>query len=102
MSDWLDELKKLDAAATLGPWQNEFDYIHSKETGETLCRGDDYGDMELIAKTRNALPKLIAIAEAAKAVTDNAMKERLPDTIKEHNYYVIFERYLVALHEALR
>jgi hypothetical protein len=77
----LDELKRLDAAATPAPWAIEdtddgFRYVmatHDRPWRQPICSNVTYyptavgvQDQALIAAARNALPKLIAVAEAAK------------------------------------
>lgn len=61
----LDRLKELEAKATKGPWQadrNFVDHHHAK----SLCScHTGPADAALIAAVRNALPHLIAVAEAA-------------------------------------
>lgn len=70
----LERLKELEAKATPGPWQAVGNGVHAKDraiAGEgflfdhegVLCDDDD---ARLIAEMRNALPKLLALAEAAK------------------------------------
>lgn len=75
----LEEIKALIEAATPGPWEANgtgayvammsiFDdkirkYVSAPQTG--MCVSD--GDIAFIAASRTLLPKLLAVAEAAKA-----------------------------------
>lgn len=91
----LEELKKLCDEATPGPWDFEYGvsmrtawkleslekHPNSYETvlwldgGKNLDLDAETGrveqNMEFIAAARDALPKLIAVAEAAKFIEDN-------------------------------
>jgi len=69
----LDELKRLDAEATPGPWRDT-DYGVERvgvygEIVEDPRMGEP--DRALIAAARNALPALLAVAEAAEAIHVN-------------------------------
>jgi len=73
----IDRLKELDAKATPGPWQSVEYGVHSRKKAiagrgfgplidnhvcdTVIC---DQSDAELIAASRNALPKLLAFVEA--------------------------------------
>jgi len=80
----LDELKKLEQAATPEPWKpdRETGFCHVYKDGKRTrsiadtgpTRNGSYGshsswnNTQLIAASRNMLPKLIAVAEAAKII----------------------------------
>lgn len=82
MTDWLNDLESLERDATPGPWEAAMDgwTIRPKadETPErrgtrittTWATGGaiekQVADAEFIAAARNALPKLLRIAKAAK------------------------------------
>jgi hypothetical protein len=70
MIDRLRELKDLEAKATPGPWwavQNEIDHADVRnDRKRSLVTARFVDDAALIAEARNALPKLLAIAEAAR------------------------------------
>jgi hypothetical protein len=66
----LERLKKLEEAATQGPWE----VTKTSYPGQVLLvRGDAFtastqlptSDAKLIAEIRNVLPKLLAVVEAA-------------------------------------
>mgnify|MGYP003638061327 CR=1 FL=1 len=68
----IKQLKALEAAATSRPWNvgrgiiiNEAEYggLNISRTATMADKGDD---LELIATTRNMLPELIAVVEAAE------------------------------------
>lgn len=73
MSDPLDDLDALLAAATPGPWRHSADEAHlapyvADPHGHTITilrtpRGE--ADARLIAALRNAAPDLLAVARAA-------------------------------------
>jgi hypothetical protein len=69
----LDELERLLAKATPGPWARCHDTVVLAEDGFTTVCGlasDDIGtgaDIAAIAALRNLAPKLIAVARAAEA-----------------------------------
>lgn len=79
----LSDLKKLSDEATPGPWHgcvgDELDHweLYNPETGEHVVQ-DDSGvdpraeDIEFICAARTYLPKLIAVAEAARKLADDA------------------------------
>jgi len=64
----LDELKALDAAATPGPWHSASWGVGDGGVDVVFYPDIDSADAALIAAARNALPKLLAVAEAAKRV----------------------------------
>jgi hypothetical protein len=77
----IDLLKELEAKATPGPWRySDSDelILDSENTLLFPCWGNiklqqdyDYSDVLLVPNIRNALPKLLAVVEAAKqAVLD--------------------------------
>ena len=72
-----DELRRLEKAATPGPWAVESDGVYNDTRSYMVVPlGDseqDDADAALIAAMRNALPALLDVAEAAQAVcgTDN-------------------------------
>lgn len=86
MTDPLDTLRALEAAATPGPWHADEGFggvwvvtgaptdfavhPHEKDTEyAVLARGDygaSYKDADLVVAMRNALPALLTIAEAAQ------------------------------------
>jgi hypothetical protein len=87
----LDRLKKLEAAATPGPWKLEPDSSDGKDefwgywhqTGPLSCPGKDPNpDTELAAAARNSLPALIAVAEANKKLIKRVreLSELFPNT----------------------
>lgn len=72
LTDWLSELERVEKAATKGPWTRNRTYQHT----DPICRFggglwaiyppldsevSDSKDSALIAQSRNALPKLLAI-----------------------------------------
>jgi len=64
----LDELKRLDAAATPAPWiYDHGDILDADLSGLLRDVECDTRNTRLIAAARNALPALLAVAEAAKA-----------------------------------
>jgi len=77
---YLTELRELEKAATRGPWLHRSEKwaekVYVMQIGDdeplTVCGldGDVYGqaDGKLIAAMRNALPHLLAVAEAARRV----------------------------------
>lgn len=69
----LELLKKLEAEATSGPWTyyDKYDYdgvlagkTKIMENRAYYPSAPDSRDMQFIAEMRNALPKLLAVAEA--------------------------------------
>lgn len=66
----IERLKELEAKATIGPWRNDFngDIWHGGKPRDWVGRCSD-ANAALIASARNALPALIAVAEAAKAAS---------------------------------
>jgi hypothetical protein len=105
----IDRLRELDSAATPGPWSY---FISSYDNGTMFITDDASGDEQtvradwlseadaaLIAEARNALPKLLAIVEAARDVLENVS----PDDDHEGaflDYLVPFEE-IEALRKAL-
>lgn len=74
----LDQLKALEAAATPGPW-----IIKTGTTRAIGAAGDvvvglisNQADAELSRAARNALPDLIAVAEAAREWVDYQVYEK--------------------------
>jgi hypothetical protein len=78
----IDRLRELDSAATPGPWRTYHDGLtldgEERQLVSEVADDTDYGavakwmtpaDAALIAEARNALPKLLAIAEAARMVS---------------------------------
>jgi hypothetical protein len=69
----LDELEKLEKAATPGPWK--WSLRHESHDREAFAKGPSHlgdhnyqkarADAELVAAARNALPDLLKIARAA-------------------------------------
>lgn len=94
----LDELKRLEARATKGPWKDWIEYRGARRTN-IIARKDDplhsigsvnVNDSEFIAAARNALPALLRVVEAAReyymarsCYTDGAVKDRLRDALRE-------------------
>lgn len=72
----LDELERLEKAATAGPWVNQHNtdgsiWDHKNTQVCTLSEFDERPeDFEAIAALRNAAPALIRIAKAAQALVD--------------------------------
>lgn len=67
----IDELKKLCAAATPGPWESRMNPWTYRGTVGAKGRGvvaetSTFEDGDLIAAAVTMLPKLLAVAEAAK------------------------------------
>jgi hypothetical protein len=68
----IDELRRLEAAATPRPWHvaDGARYVTTKpdEAGKVIARGNANGveNAALIAATRNALPLLLDVVEAAR------------------------------------
>jgi hypothetical protein len=77
MSITIDQLEKLEKAATPGPWTiGRGVVINGAEYGglnisRTATMGDKGDDLELIAAARNALPALLAVAKAAAVIAEN-------------------------------
>jgi hypothetical protein len=77
----LDELERLLAKATPGPWARCHDTVVLAEDGFTTVCGlasDDIGtgaDIAAIAALRNLAPKLIAVAREAEEVADEFKRE---------------------------
>jgi hypothetical protein len=111
----IDRLRELDSAATPGPWKEYLrGYVVADASPQDDATPDDevgtyfsaelYGpnidaDAALIPEARNALPKLLAIAEAARDVLENVS----PDDDHEGaflDYLVPFEE-IEALRKAL-
>ena len=83
----LEHLKQLEAGATPGPWRGD---VYGR-----VCDADDeqfidvwrrvhQQDVHLIAEMRNALPKLLAVVEAAKQAAldcDDAGCELIADNL---------------------
>ncbi len=107
----LSDLKKLCDDATPGPWKASDEilgavtYMDPKYNLETNIFGldiDDYAitrhkpDAEFIAVARTMLPKLIAVAEAAKRCDENAKYIDL-----ESRFYEIDIQVFLRLNEAL-
>jgi hypothetical protein len=76
MMNMIERLKKLEAVATPGPWKcgirkDASLWLSMGEFGITRHAQFDFAgfkdDAEFIALSRNALPKLLAVAEAARA-----------------------------------
>ena len=71
----LERLKELEAKATPGPWESVDFGVHSERVaiaGRGFLVNDEVdsvychqSDADLIAEMRNALPKLLAVVEAA-------------------------------------
>lgn len=78
----VDRLRELEAKATPGPWRTEalsigtrvrFSDSERRWSDDSVCAIESdmqYADAALIAATRNALGKLLAVAEAAMALRD--------------------------------
>lgn len=75
----LDELRRLNEAATPGPWStfgvgDEYEttpYLKCGEGGFTTSWDEEkLDDLELIVAMRNALPKILACIEAQDALND--------------------------------
>lgn len=69
----IDELEKLDREATPGPWEVDkswsttaISFAGWSKLGYMGFNVADEADAELIAKTRNALPKLVAVVRASE------------------------------------
>lgn len=80
----LEELKKLCDEATPGPWeQGPIRLIYSRDpvgmsSGEWIAEVADNHDASFIAVARSMLPKLIAVAQAARSVlSEDGVKEHL-------------------------
>jgi hypothetical protein len=69
----IERLRELEAAATPGPWAWRSRSIDGP-TGRWIAylptEGEGLTDVELIAATRNALPALLDVAEAARQLID--------------------------------
>ena len=69
----LDEIEKLIAAATPGPWTEEYEnsgYImaHQKGGGHDICKmttGSTKADADFIAASRTLMPKLLKLAHTS-------------------------------------
>ncbi len=69
----LNELKRLDAKATPGPWRDEQNAILDSNDAwiaDAAFAHSGARNSALIAAARNALPALLAVAEAAKRLRD--------------------------------
>ena len=100
----LDELKRLEQAATPGQWQTEggmnlyvFDdrgamVAEMRGTGAGLSEEQQASNAHFIAAARNELPKLLRIAEAAKRLGP-AICMGKPEEVR---------RFTLELSEALR
>lgn len=92
----LDRLRELEQAATPGPWNASMDThpAHVARLGQWEVYGRRYvsgvvaRDAALIAEARNALPALLDIAEAARAVMeewDELGPTGTMDTVTRHH-----------------
>lgn len=83
----LEDLKKLCDEATPGPWgsrMNPWTYRGTVDAkGEHVASTTRFEDGDFMAAAREALPKLIAVAEAA-----DAMREELLDAHDADPYIV--------------
>lgn len=96
----VDDLKAAHEAATPGPWfdspvqalpgchtirQSGLNRPVARMTVDEVCAAEDYGvgstdaDAELIVLTRNALPEIIAVLEAARRIQDWGWGADAPD-----------------------
>jgi hypothetical protein len=73
----LEEIRALIEAATPGPWKHDWgnhDVEGARpERAEIVVRGENgnyNADLEFIAASRILIPKLLAVAEAAKEATE--------------------------------
>jgi hypothetical protein len=71
----LDELERLEKAATAGPWQEvaeSGDWWVEGAEGIGVCESNEawnhQGDINLMVAARNALPALLRVARAARAL----------------------------------
>jgi hypothetical protein len=114
----IDRLRELDSAATPAPWEvgtgHQSNVIREPIgidsvgltgrrldmppifTGQTASRNRTRweADAALIAEMRNALPKLLAVAEAARALAPRFARD-------SEDYYDVDEKKLAAALEAL-
>lgn len=78
MTDILDELQRLDAEATKGPWTAEFTGPRGMDVPCLLIPKHDgfitgfqrEADTDWIETARNALPALVEVARAARGAED--------------------------------
>ena len=104
MTDTLTELKRLHAEATQGEW----DYVdsvvwiathdsHGEPVKQKVADTGDEADAALIVAARNALPSLLAIADAAEKV--EAARSRMHTDInwKPADWSAASEELLAAL-----
>lgn len=95
MKQFIERLRELEEAATPAPWIVE----HACVNGPVYRIAGEYEpvipqDAKLIAEMRNALPKLLAVVEAAKGAT----AER--DKIKRAGHINSLKHALAALEES--
>ena len=106
MSDTLSTLRALEAAATPGPWITHKGYDYHIEPNlhhDSEDVGWVFGtpDLDLTIAARNALPALLRVAEAARALyeamDDSMMTE--PRPAGEHAARFVLAAALAALEE---
>lgn len=89
MTDTLKNLRALHAAATPGPWKSHGIAVHPAMNDSAFDHPtfQHYADADLTAAMRNAIPALLAVAEAAEKCLPHVDPSAL-DYTRVHNQKV--------------
>ena len=80
----VSELEKLDASCEEAPWELDDTRVYNSAlSGEVYANGVGFweeDDLAMAVAARNALPALLRLARAAKAVSDEAALRPCPES----------------------